>query len=234
MVALHWAPMLTFEYRGLGAERFRSGYQEAWDYQRQVHADVASGERPGHVILLEHEPVYTAGRATLPAERPFDGTSVVDVDRGGKITWHGPGQLTVYPILPLPQRVGVVEPVRRFEDAVIDYLTSHGIQGQRVPGRTGVWLIADADRPERKICAIGIRVSRRTTMHGFALNVLPNAGAFGNITPCGISDAGVTSISEESPGLWDVAGVAHELESYLRKHLSEFRPHHRDDVTHHP
>lgn len=214
--------MLTFEYRGLGKERFRSDYQAAWDYQRQVHADVAAGERPGHVILLEHEPVYTAGRATHTAERPFDGTPVLDVDRGGKITWHGPGQLTGYPILPLPHGIGVVEPIRRFEAAIIDYLVGRGLEGQRIPGRTGVWLAADGTRPERKICAIGIRVSKRTTMHGFALNVLPNTGAFGNIIPCGISDAGVTSLAEELPGSWDVALVAHDLEPHLRTHLSQF------------
>ena len=126
--------MLTFEYRGLGPEHFRSDYQESWDYQRRVHAEVATGRRPGHVILLEHEPVYTAGRATRPEERPFDGTPVVDVDRGGKITWHGPGQLTGYPILPLPAGVGVVDPIRRFEDAIIDLLSSYGLEGQRVTG----------------------------------------------------------------------------------------------------
>lgn len=214
--------MLTFEYRGLGKKRFRSDYRAAWDYQREVHAGVAAGERPGHVILLEHEPVYTAGRATQPTERPFDGTEVIDVDRGGKITWHGPGQLTGYPILPLPPGVGVVEPVRRFEDAIIDYLAVHGLEGRRISGRTGVWLAATGARPERKICAIGIRVSKRTTMHGFALNVLPNMGAFGNIIPCGISDAGVTSLAEEALGGWDVAQVAHDLEPHLRTYLSQF------------
>lgn len=214
--------MLTFEYRGLGTEHFRSDYRESWDYQRRVHAEVAAGKRPGHVILLEHEPVYTAGRATLPEERPFDGTPVVDVDRGGKITWHGPGQLTGYPILPLPDGVGVVDPIRRFEDAVVDLLTDYGLDGRRVTGRTGVWLPASGGRPERKICAIGIRVARRTTMHGFALNVLPNQEAFGNIVPCGISNAGVTSLAEELPGNWDVATVAHDLEPHLRGHLVAF------------
>ncbi|WP_395858096.1 lipoyl(octanoyl) transferase LipB [Arachnia propionica] len=213
--------VLTFEHRGLGPQRFLSGYQEAWDHQREIHRAVAAGERGGHVILLEHEPVYTAGRATLPLERPFDGTPVVDVDRGGKITWHGPGQLTGYPILPLPEGVGVVEPVRRFEAAVIDYLAELGVPAHRIVGRTGVWLPAAPGRLERKICAIGIRVARRTTMHGFALNVLPNAGAFANIVPCGISDAGVTSLAEELPGDWDVAQVAHDLEPHLRVHLED-------------
>ena len=212
--------MLTFEYRGLGPERFHSDYRESWDHQRLVHAEVASGKRPGHVILLEHEPVYTAGRATRPEERPFDGTPVVDVDRGGKITWHGPGQLTTYPILPLSDGVGVVEPIRRFEDAVIALLADYGLEGRRVTGRTGVWLTTSGGRPERKICAIGIRVAKRTTMHGFALNVLPNQGAFSNIVPCGISDAGVTSLAEELPRDWDVATVAHDLEPHLREHVS--------------
>ena len=214
--------MLTFEYLGLGPARFCSAYRETWDYQRQVHTEVAAGTRPGHVVLVEHEPVYTAGRATLPEERPFDGTPVVDVDRGGKITWRGPGQLTGYPILLLPDRVGVVEPVRRYEDAVVGLLADYGLTGQRIPGRTGVWLAPARGRPERKICAIGIRVARRTTMHGFALNVLPNQGAFSNIVPCGISDAGVTSLAEELPGNWDVAAVAHDLEPHLRRHLAVF------------
>lgn len=212
-------PVLTFEYRGLGPSRFLSDYREAWDYQRQVHAEVASGARPGHVILLEHSPVYTAGRSTKDHERPFDGTPVVDVDRGGKITWHGPGQLTGYPILRLPEGVGVVEPVRRFEAAIIDLLAAYGLEAQRVAGRTGVWLPAGSGRIERKICAIGIRVAKRTTIHGFALNVLPNPAAFGNIIPCGISDAGVTSLAEEVEGSWDVAAVAHDLQPHLEAHL---------------
>lgn len=211
--------MLTFEYRGLETERFLSDYQEAWDYQRKVHADVAAGERPNHVIQLEHTPVYTAGRRTLPEERPFDGTPVVDVDRGGKITYHGPGQLTGYPIVKLPEQVGVVDYVRRVEAAIIDLLHTYGLEPIRVRDRTGVWFPADDARPERKICAIGVRVGRRTTMHGYALNVLPSTEAFGNIIPCGIADAGVTSIAEELPGEWDVATVAHELEPHLRHHL---------------
>lgn len=210
---------MTFEYRGLGGQRFFSDYQDAWDYQREVHAAVAAGERPAHVIQLEHTPVYTAGRRTLEEEKPFDGTPVVDVDRGGKITYHGPGQLTGYPIVKLPDQVGVVDYVRRVEQAVIDYLEGLGLAPVRVAERTGVWFPADAERPERKICAIGVRVAKRTTMHGYALNVLPSAEAFGNIVPCGIADAGVTSIAEELPGEWDVAAVAHELEPHLRRHL---------------
>lgn len=212
--------MLSFDYRGLGADRFLSDYHEAWDLQKEVHAQVAADQRPGHVILVEHHPVYTAGRRTAEADRPKDGTPVVEVDRGGKITWHGPGQLTGYPIIHLPDHVGVVDHVRALEAAVISLLRDYGLTPMTVQGRTGVWLPADAARQERKICAIGVRVARRTTLHGFALNVLPNVQAFGNIIPCGISDAGVTSLAEELPGRnWDVAQVAHELEPHLRQHL---------------
>ena len=216
--------MLTFEYRGLGADRALSDYQEAWDYQREVHADVADGTRPGHVILLEHTPVYTAGRRTKPSDYPKDGTPTIATDRGGEITYHGPGQLVGYPIVQLADGMGVVDYVRRLEAAIMTLLDGYGIRAMRVEGRTGVWLAASEGRPERKICAIGVRVSRRTTMHGFALNVLSSAERFGNIVPCGISDAGVTSIAEEVPGDWDVAAVAHDLEPILRAELARFQP----------
>ena len=216
--------MLTFEYRGLGEERRPSDYQEAWDYQREVHADVADGTRPGHVILLEHTPVYTAGRRTKPSDYPKDGTPTIATDRGGEITYHGPGQLVGYPIVQLADGMGVVDYVRRLEAAIMTLLDGYGIRAMRVEGRTGVWLAATDALPERKICAIGVRVSRRTTMHGFALNVLSSAERFGNIVPCGISDAGVTSIAEEVPGDWDVAAVAHDLEPILRAELARFQP----------
>lgn len=216
--------MLTFEYRGLGEERRPSDYQEAWDYQREVHADVADGTRPGHIILLEHTPVYTAGRRTKPSDYPKDGTPTIATDRGGEITYHGPGQLVGYPIVQLADGMGVVDYVRRLEAAIMTLLDGYGIRAMRVEGRTGVWLAASEGRPERKICAIGVRVSRRTTMHGFALNVLSSAERFGNIVPCGISDAGVTSIAEEVPGDWDVAAVAHDLEPILRAELARFQP----------
>ena len=216
--------MLTFEYRGLGEERRPSDYQEAWDYQREVHADVADGTRPGHIILLEHTPVYTAGRRTKPSDYPKDGTPTIATDRGGKITYHGPGQLVGYPIVQLADGMGVVDYVRRLEAAIMTLLDGYGIRAMRVEGRTGVWLAASEGRPERKICAIGVRVSRRTTMHGFALNVRSSAERFGNIVPCGISDAGVTSIAEEVPGDWDVAAVAHDLEPILRAELARFQP----------
>ena len=211
--------MLTFEHRGLDVPRLLSDYQEAWDYQRLVHAGVADGSRPGHVVLLEHSPVYTAGRRTKPSDYPVDGTPVVAVDRGGEITYHGPGQLVGYPIVHLADGLGVVDYVRTLESAIIDLLAGYGLATGRVAGRTGVWLPATGERPERKICAIGVRVARRTTMHGFALNVQSSAERFGNIVPCGISDAGVTSIVEELPGEWDVARVAHDLEPILREEL---------------
>jgi lipoyl(octanoyl) transferase len=176
-------------------------YEEAWARQRELHAQRVAGDVPDTLLLLEHPSVYTAGRRTEPHERPFDGTPVVDVDRGGKITWHGPGQLVGYPIVALPDPVDVVAYVRRLEEALIEVCTGFGLATGRVEGRSGVWVAADAPgsgrRPERKIAAIGVRVARGVTMHGFALNCDPDLGAFGAIVPCGIPDAGVTSLSAE-------------------------------------
>lgn len=211
---------LTFEYRGLGDPPRLSDYQETWDYQRAVHAAVATGERPGHVIFVEHTPVYTAGRRAEAHERPVDGTPVIDVDRGGRITYHGPGQLVGYPIVRLAEGVGVVDYVRRLEAAVIAMLTGLGLPTVRMVGRTGVWLPADGTRPDRKICAIGVRVAARTAMHGFALNIAPSSEKFANIVPCGIADASVTALSEELPGDWNVATIAHSLEPFLREVLA--------------
>lgn len=190
---------VEFRYLGL-AEGVLTDYHEAWALQRDVHAQVATGELGPQVLYVEHPPVYTAGRRTEPHERPLDGTPVVDVDRGGKITYHGPGQLVGYPIVFLPRSVGVVDYVRRVEEALIRVLAGYGIATGRVPGRTGVWLAADGRRPERKIAAIGIRVTRQTTMHGFALNVTSDLADFGRIVPCGIADAGVTSMADELDG----------------------------------
>jgi lipoyl(octanoyl) transferase len=178
-------------------------YEEAWERQRELHAARVAGEGPDTLLLLEHPSVYTAGKRTEPHERPQDGTPVVDVDRGGKITWHGPGQLVGYPIVALPDPVDVVTYVRRLEGALIEVCAGFGVEAGRVEGRSGVWLPADEPgpdsrwRPERKIAAIGIRVARGVTMHGFALNCDPDLGAFGAIVPCGIADAGVTSLSAE-------------------------------------
>ncbi len=212
----------TFDYVGFdGTGLVLSDYQQTWDLQRAVHARVVDGEIGPQVLFVQHPPVYTAGRRTEPHERPFDGTPVVDVDRGGKITYHGPGQLVGYPIVTLTRAIGPLEYVRRLEQAVIDVLAPLGIAGERVEGRTGVWLPAASGRPERKICAIGIRVARMTTMHGFALNVDADAtGPFGNIVPCGIEDAGVTSIAEELGGAPSLVEVAAALEPHLARELS--------------
>ncbi|WP_243075046.1 lipoyl(octanoyl) transferase LipB [Microbacterium sp. SS28] len=169
-------------------------YHDGWALQRSIHAEVVAGERSDTLILLEHEPVYTAGARTARHERPTDGTPVVDVDRGGKITWHGPGQLVGYPILRLREPIDVVAHVRRLEGALIDVLAGYGVEGYRVEGRSGVWV----RRPlsEDKVAAIGVRVQRGVTMHGFALNCDNTLAGFRGIVPCGIEDAGVTTLSE--------------------------------------
>ena len=169
-------------------------YLTGWDLQRRIHGEVVAGERRDTLILLEHEPVYTAGKLTRAHERPQDGTPVVDVDRGGRITWHGPGQLVGYPIVRLPEPVDVVAHVRGLEAALIEVLRPLGVDGYRVEGRSGVWV----RRPlsEDKIAAIGVRVQRGVAMHGFALNCNNSLAAFRQIVPCGIADAGVTTISE--------------------------------------
>jgi len=195
-------------------------YQWAWDEQRKIHAEVADGTRPGAVMLLQHADVYTAGRRTEPHERPLDGTPVVDVDRGGKITWHGPGQLVGYPIVKLPDGIYVVDYVRRLEEALIRTLADFGLSSGRVAGRSGVWLPAGGGRPERKIVAVGIRVSRNTTQHGFGFNVSSDLGSFGRIVPCGITDAGVTSLGAEISDAPTVAEAATAVEPHLRDLLT--------------
>ena len=189
-------------------------YTEAWAEQRRLHAGVVDGSEPDTVILLEHPPVYTAGKRTEAHERPFDGTPVVDVDRGGKITWHGPGQLVGYPIVRLADHVYVVDYVRRLEEALIAACAEFGVGTGRVKGRSGVWLPADQKGPERKIAAIGIRVSQGVTMHGFALNCANDLTWYDRIVPCGIADAGVTTLSEE---LGREVAVAETLEPVRRQ-----------------
>ncbi len=181
--------------RRLGPEPL--DYTEGWDLQRRIHAEVVAGDSPDTLLLLEHAAVYTAGRRTEPLDRPIDGTSVVDVDRGGKITWHGPGQLVGYPIVRLPMPLDVVAHVRRLEDALISACAEVGLPTTRIDGRSGVWVPADEARPARKVAAIGVRVAQGTTLHGFALNCDCDLDAFGRIVPCGIRDAGVTSLSAE-------------------------------------
>lgn len=169
-------------------------YLEGWDLQRSVHAEVVAGTRPDTLLLLEHEAVYTAGKRTEDHERPHDGTPVVDVDRGGKITWHGPGQLVGYPIVRLHEPIDVVAHVRRLERLLIGILTPLGVDGYQVDGRSGVWV----RRPlgEDKVAAIGVRVQQGVTMHGFAINCDNTLAGFRGIIPCGITDAGVTTVSE--------------------------------------
>jgi lipoyl(octanoyl) transferase len=225
---------LRFVRMGFGADRV--DYQVAWDEQRRVHAARFADEIPDTCLLLEHPPVYTAGRRTAPEERPLDGTPVIDVDRGGKITWHGPGQLVGYPIQKLPRPVDVVAHLRRLEEAMIRVCAEFGVATSRVEGRAGVWVLGDPveqrpalggltldfdprttdpefdprlngpeyapsnagqRREDRKICAMGVRVAKGVTMHGFALNVNPDTSNFDKIIPCGIRDAGVTSLSYE-------------------------------------
>lgn len=181
--------------RRLGLEPL--DYTEGWDLQRRIHAEVVTGESPDTLLLLEHAAVYTAGRRTELLERPVDDTPVVDVDRGGKITWHGPGQLVGYPIVRLPMPLDVVAHVRRLEDALISACAEVGLPTTRIDGRSGVWVPADEARPARKVAAIGVRVAQGTTLHGFALNCDCDLDAFGRIVPCGIRDAGVTSLSAE-------------------------------------
>jgi lipoyl(octanoyl) transferase len=170
-------------------------YQKAWDFQRTIHEEVASGSRPNTLLLLEHPSVYTAGRRTEAAERPADGTPVIDVDRGGRITWHGPGQLVGYPIVKLQKPTELVGFVREIEAALIRVCNDLGVATVRIDGRSGVWI--QDERGDRKIAAIGIRVAKGVTMHGFALNVNPDLAAFGQIVPCGIADADVTSLEIE-------------------------------------
>jgi lipoyl(octanoyl) transferase len=172
-------------------------YEQAWARQRELHDAVVEGREPDTALLLEHPSVYTAGKRTEPSERPFDGTPVIDVDRGGKITWHGPGQLVGYPIVKLPDPIDVVAYVRRMEGVLIDVCAELGVPASRVDGRSGAWVLADGRGPDRKIGAIGIRVARGVTLHGFALNCDPDMSFFAKFVPCGITDAGVTSLSKE-------------------------------------
>ena len=209
----------TFIRAGLGVDAI--DYLAAWDLQREVHARVVAGTDPDTVLLLEHPPVYTAGKRTDEHERPADpgGADVIDVDRGGKITFHGPGQLVGYPIVRLPDHVKVVDYVRRVEEALIGVCADLGVTTARVPGRSGVWLRADDRGPERKIAALGIRVSRGVTMHGFSLNCDVSLSWYDRFVPCGIADAGVTTLSQELGRRVTVTEVLDSVESQLRDRL---------------
>ncbi|GAU69494.1 octanoyltransferase [Streptomyces sp. NBRC 110611] len=252
---------LRFVHLGFGADAV--DYEAAWQEQRRVHAARFADEVPDTCLLLEHQAVYTAGRRTTDDERPLDGTPVIDVDRGGKITWHGPGQLVGYPIQKLPRPVDVVAHVRRLEEALIRVCAEFGIAGTRVEGRSGVWVLGDpvAERPslgglkldlapgapgtpgtaadddmydarlmgpeyapsnagqrgeDRKLAAIGIRVAKGVTMHGFSLNVNPDNTSFDKIVPCGIRDAGVASLAGELGRDVTIAEVLPVVEKHLR------------------
>ncbi|MFI0721035.1 lipoyl(octanoyl) transferase LipB [Streptomyces sp. NPDC021224] len=250
---------LKFVHLGFGPDAVE--YQEAWQQQRTVHAARFADEIPDTVLMLEHPPVYTAGRRTADSERPLDGTPVVDVDRGGKITWHGPGQLVGYPILKLPRPVDVVAHVRRIEEALIRVAADFGVETSRVEGRSGVWVLGDPvekrpsgltldfdprltddefdprlngpeyapsnagqRREDRKLAAIGIRVAKGVTMHGFALNCDPDTTWYDRIVPCGIRDAGVTSLAEELGRDVTVAEVLPVVEKHLADVLTTAVP----------
>ena len=194
-------------------------YQEAWDIQRTIHAEVAAGTRPNTFLMLEHPSVYTAGRRTEDAERPTDGTPVINVDRGGRITWHGPGQLVGYPIIKLQNPTELVGFVREIESGLIHVCADLGVTAIRNEGRSGVWI--QDGRGDRKIAAIGIRVAKGTTMHGFALNVNANLAAFGQIVPCGIADADVTSLEIELGRSITIEEVAPLVERHIVESLKK-------------
>ncbi|WP_210949752.1 lipoyl(octanoyl) transferase LipB [Streptomyces sp. MK37H] len=253
--------VLRYVHLGFGADAV--DYEEAWQEQRRVHAARFADEIPDTCLLLEHPPVYTAGRRTADSERPLDGTPVVDVDRGGKITWHGPGQLVGYPILKLPRPVDVIAHVRRLEEALLLTCAEFGLETTRVEGRSGVWVLGDPvdqrpalgglkldfdprledeefdarlngpeyapsnagqRREDRKLAAIGVRIAKGVTMHGFSLNCNPDNTWFDRIVPCGIRDAGVTSLSEELGRDVPIAEVLPVVERHLREVLEASVP----------
>ena len=222
--------MLVIDVVPLDLGSRRVPYEEAWALQRRVHEDVAAGAAPDTLLLVEHAPVYTAGRRTAAWDRPIDGTPVVDVDRGGRITWHGPGQLVAYPIMRLAEPVDVVAYVRALEAAVLGVCTDLGLAATRVEGRSGVWFSADdapddtrPPRRERKVAAIGVRVARGVTMHGLALNCDTDLADFGRIVPCGIADADVTSLSLEAGRTVGLAEATPLLVRHLQGSLEPLR-----------
>lgn len=192
-------------------------YQKAWESQKAIHQDVVVGRRPNTLLLLEHPSVFTAGRRTQDSEKPTDGTPVIDVDRGGRITWHGPGQLVGYPIVKLINPTELVGFVREIEAGLISVCADLGLSTERIDGRSGVW-VRDSDG-ERKIAAIGVRVAQGVTMHGFALNVNPDLSSFSSIVPCGITDAGVTSLEMELKRSITIEEVAPIVERHIFESL---------------
>ncbi|MGH3166764.1 MAG: lipoyl(octanoyl) transferase LipB, partial [Trebonia sp.] len=196
-------------------------YVHGWNMQRAVHERRVSGEVTDSCLLLEHTSVYTAGKRTAVSDRPFGdpGAPVIDVDRGGKITWHGPGQLTAYPIIKLREPMDVVAYVRALEESMIRVCADFGLQAIRVEGRSGAWLPASRGLPDRKVGAIGARVARGVTMHGLAMNCDCDLSWFDRIVPCGIKDAGVTSLTAETGIPVSVSDVTPLLERHLAASL---------------
>jgi lipoyl(octanoyl) transferase len=190
-------------------------YQSAWDRQRELHHKIVTENHPDVAVLLEHQNVYTAGRSTKPEDRPTDSSPVFDIDRGGRITWHGPGQIVCYPIMKLDDPVDVVAHVRRLELLIMNVCSKVGLETTQIEGRSGVWVKGNG-LPDKKIAAIGIRVAKKATMHGFALNCNNSLDAFRNIVPCGIGDADVTTISLELGRDVSVAEVTPLIEEELR------------------
>lgn len=208
---------MALEMRRVGFAPDLVDYRQALALQERLHEEVASGRRQNTVLLLEHPPVYTAGKRALPEEYPRDGTEVVPIDRGGKLTWHGPGMLIGYPIVKLPEPLDVVRYVRILEGAIIEVLDSLGVHGEQVEGRSGVWIRGEGATPDRKIAAIGLRVARGTAMHGFAINCSNSLDAFDTFVPCGISDAGVTTISRVTGRNITPEDIVDTVEDALRR-----------------
>jgi lipoyl(octanoyl) transferase len=209
---------MTLEFSTLGLAPDFVEYMKGWEIQRELHDKVVAAEAPSTVLLLEHAAVYTAGKLTEDHERPFDGTPVVAVDRGGKLTWHGPGQLIAYPILKLKNRAGIRDYVDRLEAVMIAVMADYGINAERIKGRAGVWIKADSKGPDRKIAAIGIRVLDGVTMHGVAINCSNDLAPYAQIIACGITDAGVTTMSLEAGGTITPADIADRFLEEFRKH----------------
>ena len=207
------APVIALTHAGLVE------YELALALQRKFHQEIVAGSRPNSLILLEHPSVYTAGKRTQDFEKPTDGTPVIEVDRGGRITWHGPGQLVGYPIIKLAKPTELVGFVRTLEGALIELCSEFGISAERVDGRSGVWIVDE--KGSRKIAAIGIRVASGVTMHGFALNVCPDLIPFTQIVPCGIDDAAVTSMALELSREITIDEVSPVLEKYLYQALGK-------------
>ncbi|MDV8148528.1 lipoyl(octanoyl) transferase LipB [Arthrobacter sp. B10-11] len=209
---------MTLEFSTLGLAPDFVDYMKGWEIQRELHDKVVAAEAPSTVLLLEHAAVYTAGKLTEDHERPFDGTPVVAVDRGGKLTWHGPGQLIAYPVLKLKNRSGIRDYVERLEAVMIAVMADYGINAERIKGRAGVWIKADSNGPDRKIAAIGIRVLDGVTMHGIAINCSNDLGPYAQIIACGITDAGVTTMSIEAGRTITPADIADRVVEEFRKH----------------